>query len=669
METNADKAFDLAYFILGDRASALEVTTSALRLCPSSILHKKSKRLEYGLRGRFLEGSLMKPFRTKLTPNEVQELQLLVYRESARYEETQEQLNGVDRLAEEDFIIRYIKHLVHQTTSRSSFYVSLGLCRLLFDYTTSGAMDIYETVMQDVERQKGEPYYGKQRLLLMKKFNERFGERLQIQNSRRTEMSFVKRADSERWFPLVEEALGMFTPWETCCVLPDGFHSVDIPIPSLASNGSHPDKEHPIEALRMHALLHLPCFTRLIASLRFVTPRKSLSLPQFFNVSNNGGEPRGRHGGGLLPDEREAIEQSLHEEGSRRRKASPEFVVVKIDGVERCRVDLNTPQPYRIAVDDGAGLMEIVGDDQAGELVLGNLLFASRRLPPIGKTETFFVSLAKGRELRVDFTSRGDEEGEYSGAALSFDYRERSWAALSSNLLARLSILTGFGGARWTWAKFARLAVTSSLILALVGSGIFFAYRHKQRPTNLVARVEPPFPDTPIMPRTPAVVAGGKEPGQKPDAPSPHSGINSAPRGGRVRVKRYGGTETAEDTRSLSAEDHERLAAINRIYVEEHPVAAHDAVMRATFIRQLSTTGRFVVVDDPQDADGFLLWKFSLRPKKSKLGFNRRRLDIAVTDKQQRVLWHEAREARDAAHAVETLVQDLVSKLRNASSN
>src|SRR2546421_12654307 len=118
-----DRAFRLAYFILGDRTSSIYVAMAALdRLKTAAIV--QNRRLYYVPTGR----SAYPASRTKVSLSQIHLLQRLIYAESEPFERLME---GREKsLGQHDMIIRFVKHLVRATIRHNSFYVALGLCRL-----------------------------------------------------------------------------------------------------------------------------------------------------------------------------------------------------------------------------------------------------------------------------------------------------------------------------------------------------------------------------------------------------------------------------------------------------------------------------------------------------------------------------------------------------------
>ena len=176
-----NKAFRLACFIQGDRAAALHIVADALAKLEVAAAAQR-KRLYYRPAGRrWLRRAAGDRFRNNVSFNEPHLLQRLIYIEAEPYERAQEeQGRGSLPAGEEDLVIHFIKHLVRTTTKRNSFYVTLGLGRLLYSYTTAETMDIYNAVIQDPERVKDDYYYRSRKGVLMQELKGRFGDRKSV---------------------------------------------------------------------------------------------------------------------------------------------------------------------------------------------------------------------------------------------------------------------------------------------------------------------------------------------------------------------------------------------------------------------------------------------------------------------------------------------------------
>jgi hypothetical protein len=282
------RAFRLAYFIHGDRELAVRIATAAMsKLNASSAAQDKRSYYRTGGRSR-APGSKVTSRRTKVSLSELHLLQRLVYVESETHERQEEQRQSAT-IDEESLITRYIKHLINITLMRNSFHVTLGVSRLLYNYTTAESMKLYDLIMQSPERAKDDAYWRERKARLMRELKDRFGQSLAVVRGPYGEERFQTREDSARYLNLVKQCLQMFTPWNTPCPLP-GAGPAPGEIEALTFRGSDPDEEHQIEVARMHAVIHPDCHERLVAGLGFDFSVRRLEIPKFFHNSDRGPE-------------------------------------------------------------------------------------------------------------------------------------------------------------------------------------------------------------------------------------------------------------------------------------------------------------------------------------------------------------------------------------------
>src|SRR5215469_12542295 len=274
------RAFNLAYFIHRDKEPALLIAMGALSKLEVAAA-AQDKRLYYTAAGRVPGDPGHYRTRTKVAMSELHLLQRLVYVESEPYEKKDEEGGSVARLDEDDMIIRFIKHLVRITTRRNSFYVALGLSRLLYQYTTNETAEIYDLIIQDSDRFKDDHYYRSRKRRLIQELSERFGSLITLARSKSGEERFESLDHTGGRFLLVSGCLDQFTPWNTACPLPDRPDLQANEIASLKFDGGDPDQEHPVEIRRMHSVIHPGCFSRLVAALGFDHGERKLTVPRF----------------------------------------------------------------------------------------------------------------------------------------------------------------------------------------------------------------------------------------------------------------------------------------------------------------------------------------------------------------------------------------------------
>ncbi len=338
LEEMGARAFELAYFIHGDKGVALRIAAEALAKL-EVVAAAQDKRLYYRPVGRASRANGER-FRNKVSVSDLPLLQRLVYVESEPHERRDEEASPPTP-DEEDMLIRYIKHLAQITTRRNSFHVTLGLSRLLYNYSTAETMELHRVVAQDADRVREDSHYRARKAQLMKELKERFGDRLTVIRGPRGEERF-QTEDCDR-ADLARECLRMFTPWDTDCEIPDRFDPFVEEIAALSFKGDDPDEEHEIEVKRFHAAMHPDCFERLTASLNFAPPGERLATPSFLmpkeddkNRNKRGSPPwRSRRPSRLDEAELNAIKILLDERSASRKRAVAGMLRILVNGRER----------------------------------------------------------------------------------------------------------------------------------------------------------------------------------------------------------------------------------------------------------------------------------------------------------------------------------------------
>jgi hypothetical protein len=301
-----EKGFQLACLTARDRVSAIEILAGALEKL--SVQYRRERR-------RFYWRYNHSPQRIRrITRQEMDAFQWLIMFESERYEREQEQ-RGNPSLR--DMVIRYIKHLVQITMYTSSFYVCVGMNRLLYSYSTLETQAAFELVTQ---RFPGADQYRRAKKMLTSRLRERFGALLQTITTRYGETRFQALEDQACWHPLVGECLSMFSPWSTegWCEhrrLPTN----DMPdsVPSgVGSTTGEPDAQ---ETIYCHVFIEPMCRGNLSAALLSSAPETRLSLPGFAvkeeTSGNDGNDVHQRRTWKLTTEEKALLAARLHAPG------------------------------------------------------------------------------------------------------------------------------------------------------------------------------------------------------------------------------------------------------------------------------------------------------------------------------------------------------------------
>jgi hypothetical protein len=605
IEESIARAFQLAYFIHGDRETALNIAAEALAKLEVAAT-AQDKRLYYTPTGR---AARAERFRTKVSVSELHLLQRLVYVESEPYERRAEQASNHQSSDEEDLLIYFIKHLVRITVRRNSFYVTLGLSRLLHNYSTAETMEMYNVLVQDPGRVRDDYYYRSRKGRLMKELKERFGDRLRVTRGARGEERFQTDDTPGRHAELARECLQEFTPWSTECAIPADFDPFTEEIHDLAFDDSDPDREHAIEVNRFHAALHPDCFAHLAASLNFASPADRLTTPDFSMAKDRNHDQdrkpprRERRAPQLEEAEMNAVRHGLAERSSRRKTAAAGLLRIIVDGSERARLDLNRASRIRFETRENDELIEVRGVDG---LLFATYLLCQDDLPETAAIEQSSIVLESGQRISFATIKKVD------GAMIDLSYSETRLSKAAALHLRRLFFIAGdllrnLQGAAWRPAKV--FAVIMIIALGLI------IYRRGQRVNQdemagnkRVPAIESPAPPSP----TPAPQPERRE---EKRSPAPAS-------------RRRQGNSPAELARNYPPLN-ERLRSqrpppegvslfdIQKVHVAPFGDDSIGKQFRDQLISALRANPRFGLTTNPDEADAALKGKITaMRPER-----------------------------------------------------
>ncbi len=399
VENYFERAYKLAYFLHPEKALALVIARNALAKLEVTS-NAQFKRYYYQPTGRSGREP-GKTHRSRVNYAEPHLLQRLLYIESDGIEREQETLHAP--LKQEDMVIRFTKFLVKQTLRRNSFYVTLGVGRLLHNYTTSETMDLFAMVVQDPERVRDDFYYRSRKKRLMKEIRDRFGDLLSVVRGFRGEQRFRAHSDPKTMNPLVRECLGRFTPWDTDCVVQDGQDPYGPEIPGLSFKGQDPDEEHIIEINRIHTVLHPRCFQRICDSLKMDAPDLRLAAP-IFNLATD--DPSHSDHRKKPPDlkgeDLAATDRFLDEQKNKRKNAQTGMLSVRVDQREVARLHPGFESEASFHIPCDADLIEVYSED--------HILLAAHLVTNPEKDACFETHDENGLEFR--FYLKGQTEDE-----------------------------------------------------------------------------------------------------------------------------------------------------------------------------------------------------------------------------------------------------------------
>jgi hypothetical protein len=360
------KGFELAYLIVPDRPSALDILIRALDKVRLRS-HRELKRLYWRDKHR------QRPVR-RIAHGDADMLQWLIMVESEQNERAQE---NAGHLPFRTMAIRYIKHLAQITTALSSFYVNVGLSRLLHSYSTPEAQCIYETL---TSRFLGADEYRRAKSTLMDKINQRFSGLLKVVRVEHGELRFEATSNQEQWGELIAHTLTIFTPWSTQgrCAEFLAVNGGDSAPTSVYKSSDRDQNE--VEMGCCHILIEPSCYGRLMKQLGLDSPDRKLALPRFVMPERDDQSDDSMNQSTRPPvlsqEDLDDIERRLAATDARRRHINPRTVTIAIDGVEHTRLDLSQRAEVQIGLEAGATLIEIRGEDNRGELLLATHLIS-----------------------------------------------------------------------------------------------------------------------------------------------------------------------------------------------------------------------------------------------------------------------------------------------------
>jgi hypothetical protein len=390
------KGFQLAYFVVPHRSLAIQVLSDARSKL--GVQRSREKKRVYW-RDKYLKGKI-----TRMAREDSDLLQWLIYFESEKYERQQEQ---TDSPRAEDMVVRYIKHLIEITTSMSSFYVNIGLYRLLHDYSTAEVRRTYEWVS---EHFAGDEEYRAVKGALINRLQERFEKVLKTCRTQRGEVRFEAPEQQADWQDLAEECLRVFTPWSTrsSCWVPSDFDPSDWTASKLLRKVLGSRDLDRMEMYRCHAFIDPCCYERLAKGIGLDARGDRLSVPKFFLENESSGPMNtGKSGsfGHRRPNPEELTEQErgiigarLQADAVRRQRTLPRVLYIVAQGVECARWDLDREDRRRLPIQDGTRLIEIWTESQGERVLLATHLVRYSSSQGIAESR-HVVDIDRRREL------------------------------------------------------------------------------------------------------------------------------------------------------------------------------------------------------------------------------------------------------------------------------
>ena len=614
-----EKAYELAFFIHGDVEIAKQIAFNAMNKLEVAS-NAQYKRYYYTPDARNA--------RNKVSMTDLQLLQRLVYVESESFEKEKE---FTDRATERDLLIYFIKHLIRITLKRNSFYVTLGLSRILHNYGTTEAMEIYNVVVQDPARVHDDYYYRSRKGVLMKELKNRFDEKLEIAQLNRGEQRFQSAEYSSSEAQLVKSCLQSFTPWNTGCDVPEKFNPHLETIKALCFTGSNADDEHRVELNRMHVLLNPETFQKVVNALRFPLPDEKLEIPRF-NMKKKTDDPGDKDDSKQPPpldeDELRALAARLDQEAARRKRASCGYFRVLIDGEEAGIFDSLAHPTHQVEFDrEFSELIEVYSIENGRDTLLATYLMGGD-----DEFEPTSLVLDNGQEISFAF----------DGPSCQIGYRETNFSRRWKCWWKRQFGSPGRGTKilRPALASMGLVILLSAVLISFFGSPGDNQQVASNRPENTrmisdqdrVAEWPESLPITPPVEAEKRAPLNGKERSGEvrraprlvrvPDARSrvdPNASKKSS--NGRAvekiddlaRVQKFPVIESRVDSSEFAAdatrsvkESGKTIAEIKYLYIEVSGDERFGRQLGEQIMDKINANQRFLAVNNKEKADGML---------------------------------------------------------------
>lgn len=562
IESTARWAFQLGYFLLQDRRDACGVLYQAVaRLYVTALTQKKRQAKQP-------KGEVHK--KLALTPGPL--LQYLIYLCAEPYEYAQEQEHQArgGGVTTEDMIVRYIKHLMLLYLEHNSFYAAVGQSCILFDFETSQAGRLYETLVQCSTVHldtKGDYSVRDAKREIRRRLAGRFGRFVTTYDGARKEQKFVPMADAGAHFRLVKRCLHRLQPLQEvssrggCWHLPARFEPAACDVAELQydEGNADPSVEQSAELRRVHVVTHPCCWARLLRASRFNYSRRHIVLPEFTMMSDeNLGRrpPDGRlHPPELNPSELEGLARMLRSEARRRKGIFASQLFVTVDGEPRDSWSVGQEGEVKIKVGADARVLAVSARDEEGEVLLAQYLL--QLWGSVYGREVGPASLALEGGQEFTFKSSPDPEAPGEGFVVVIGFRETELRRVALRYVAR-----SYGRiamrASGSWPRLPKLKVAVTACACLLGLLLisFWVARNVRRTQHPPVIVD----NTARPPTTPG---GGPAPEGRGDAPpGPVAAIeqpkrSASPDTGRSpsRGRASGGPPSSSGTARVKAAD------------------------------------------------------------------------------------------------------------------
>lgn len=646
------QAVRLAFFIHRDPEIASQIVIEAMIKLNSAAI-AQDRRFYYEPAGR---SSNNMRTRNRVTLGESHLLQRIIFYESQIWEKQFEKTADAASIDNRRLIVHYIKHLVSITLKRNSFYVALGMTRLLCNYTTGEAMELYNQIVQDPARVKDDYYWRSRKGHLMQEVKERFGDLIKTCRGPRGEERFVA-CNAESWHAtMVKECLDMFMPWNMVCPLPAGSSPVRGEIPALMFKDDQPDHEHHIELARIHAILHLNCFERLIEGLGLPAFFTRMELPRFFSANSisQSDLPDGDDQQSAPPHDLKksavdlaAIQRKVEQyEELRRRSGSSDFLRILVDGIERASLEPSHNTRIRIEIEESAEMIEVRTAKSLGDILLATHLLSYDEMHNESRPAKFETRLGRGRKISFTISPLASPKDGLDSLTVMVGHHFTNPFAWAKAYVAEWWRQSAEGTGKEAFALRYTAPVMLFILTATIGAWLFFSRQTEIQPP-LIATSLTPGPVT----QSPNPTQSGNSETQLSTAPSGKKNgsvgsTNSVKEASRhwPQIHLPSVPKPDDATRDIdNASSSTSLLAVRKIYIELDNEKLPDTRLHDCLVEQIAASRRWASasIDDADTAmvvsassdrrgvtvklvneDGHLIWPSSRKQSRIYRGSN-----------------------------------------------
>jgi hypothetical protein len=290
-------------------------------------------------------------------------------------------------LKDQTMMTYYLKHLALMALRNSRVKTVVSFTQLLYRYSTSQAMSIYEYLENFLEKSgevKDQQYYAKARRELLDELEDRFNRFLRIEqhrapNGATTKQITASSATSEQT-EFIKKCLREFTPRGV---------QRSLSTPDIFRNKGE----------FIFQLLYPERFQLLLAEAGLATSPQPLFWPVFANAERPAGPAPPRQTPRLRNREINAALARLSRAAKRRRGWSGRLLRIVVDGRDAAFLDLEQSRECKLKVSAATGSIEVLVRTEEGDILLAHYMVSEEDFDPALPKPKFTAPLEGGRKI------------------------------------------------------------------------------------------------------------------------------------------------------------------------------------------------------------------------------------------------------------------------------